>query len=266
MSFTSMFRGTLAAAALAAATCASAVVLPFEVRYEGAAPGAQQTSATFSASGIETFDARPTGFGGFTTGFGSGGAFSGTYSNVQVNSADQYGGAGGNTNYAVSFNTYSLDLSAASPQGVTFFGYWLSALDANNFVTFSSRGRELFTFKPVDAINAVNASPYRNQYYGNPNAPFVAQNGGEPYIFLSFYSNGRPFDRVVFNQAGGGGYESDNHTVGRFTGPGTGTLIALVDSSFPTAVPEPATWAMMLGGFGLVGASLRRRSRSVVAA
>lgn len=32
------------------------------------------------------------------------------------------------------------------------------------------------------------------------------------------------------------------------------------------AVPEPATWAMMLGGFGLVGASMRRRSRTVVAA
>jgi hypothetical protein len=31
-----------------------------------------------------------------------------------------------------------------------------------------------------------------------------------------------------------------------------------------TAVPEPATWAMMVGGFGLLGASLRRRSRSVV--
>lgn len=28
-----------------------------------------------------------------------------------------------------------------------------------------------------------------------------------------------------------------------------------------TAVPEPATWAMLIGGFGLVGASMRRRSR-----
>jgi hypothetical protein len=27
------------------------------------------------------------------------------------------------------------------------------------------------------------------------------------------------------------------------------------------AVPEPATWAMMLGGFGLIGAATRRRSR-----
>ena len=30
------------------------------------------------------------------------------------------------------------------------------------------------------------------------------------------------------------------------------------------AVPEPATWAMMLGGFGLVGAATRRRSRMTV--
>jgi hypothetical protein len=30
------------------------------------------------------------------------------------------------------------------------------------------------------------------------------------------------------------------------------------------AVPEPATWAMMLGGFGLLGASMRRRQRTTV--
>ncbi len=29
--------------------------------------------------------------------------------------------------------------------------------------------------------------------------------------------------------------------------------------------PEPATWALMIGGFGLVGASLRRRSTTVAA-
>jgi PEP-CTERM motif len=29
------------------------------------------------------------------------------------------------------------------------------------------------------------------------------------------------------------------------------------------AVPEPATWAMMLFGFGLVGSAMRRSRRSV---
>lgn len=32
------------------------------------------------------------------------------------------------------------------------------------------------------------------------------------------------------------------------------------------AVPEPATWAMMIAGFGLVGTALRRRAASTVAA
>ncbi len=57
-----------------------------------------------------------------------------------------------------------------------------------------------------------------------------------------------------------GGYESDNHTVGHFLTEGTGTGVPLSPGSFPTgAVPEPATWAMMLAGFGLVGATVRRR-------
>jgi hypothetical protein len=34
--------------------------------------------------------------------------------------------------------------------------------------------------------------------------------------------------------------------------------------STPTAVPEPATWALMLGGFGVVGAASRRRKRAEV--
>ena len=32
----------------------------------------------------------------------------------------------------------------------------------------------------------------------------AGQNTGEPYIFLSFYSNDRPFDRIVFDQVTGG--------------------------------------------------------------
>lgn len=33
-----------------------------------------------------------------------------------------------------------------------------------------------------------------------------------------------------------------------------------------TAVPEPASWALMIGGFGLTGAVLRRRSRGAITA
>ncbi|QMW24460.1 PEP-CTERM sorting domain-containing protein [Sandaracinobacteroides saxicola] len=44
-----------------------------------------------------------------------------------------------------------------------------------------------------------------------------------------------------------GGYESDNHTVGFF------------NDITGSAVPEPATWAMMIIGFGLVGSAMRRQ-------
>ena len=249
---------TLMKAALVAALlpAAASAATPFEVRYEGALPGQQNATTSFSAVGIENFDARPTGFSTFTSNFGTAGLISGSYSNVQINPADQYGGAFGGGNYAVSFSTYSLNITTTIPRGANFFGYWLSALDSGNEVSFYSGGRLLFIFKPADVLAAVSGNP---AFYGNPNAPFLGQNTGEPYIFLSFYSNSRSFDRIVFNQTTGGGYESDNHTVGRFTGPGTGTLIPLINSTFPGNVPEPATWAMLVLGFGLVGGAARRR-------
>ena len=265
-----IFRTTMFAAALAAGAAAGAAV-PFDVRYESEAAGIQNTTATFSTGGVETFETIPQGTGrNFTTDFGTAGKITGNYTNVQINPADQYGGAGGTGKYAVTFTRngdYTLDLSSTIHGGVNYFGYWLSALDGGNQVTFYSHGTKLFTFNPADVIAAVASHPDAGAYYGNPNPAFAGQDGGEPFIFLDFFSKDRPFDKVVFSEVGsGGGYESDNHTVGHFLTEGTGTGVPLSPGSFPGAVPEPATWAMMLAGFGLVGASVRRRRPMVVAA
>ncbi len=51
-----------------------------------------------------------------------------------------------------------------------------------------------------------------------------------------------------------------------FTTPGTGFYIDDVSysaSNATAAVPEPATWAMMIAGFGLVGGAMRRRKTAV---
>jgi hypothetical protein len=46
----------------------------------------------------------------------------------------------------------------------------------------------------------------------------------------------------------------------------SGSLSIQVDgSTAPGGVPEPATWALMLGGFGLAGAALRRRRQAAAA-
>ena len=42
--------------------------------------------------------------------------------------------------------------------------------------------------------------------------------------------------------------------------------MAVLDGVSVTAVPEPATWALMLAGFGMVGFAVRRRRIAVVAA
>jgi hypothetical protein len=47
---------------------------------------------------------------------------------------------------------------------------------------------------------------------------------------------------------------------------GTGDLDVGIDNvRVVGAVPEPATWAMMIGGFGLIGAAMRRDRRSAFA-
>jgi hypothetical protein len=50
---------------------------------------------------------------------------------------------------------------------------------------------------------------------------------------------------------------------------GTGTdgwgLVATFNGDFGGVIPEPATWAMMIAGFGLVGAAARRRRAAATA-
>jgi uncharacterized repeat protein (TIGR03803 family) len=48
---------------------------------------------------------------------------------------------------------------------------------------------------------------------------------------------------------------------------GAGTIFSITGSGFDTgAVPEPASWAMLIAGFGLTGAAMRRRRVTAVAA
>ena len=46
---------------------------------------------------------------------------------------------------------------------------------------------------------------------------------------------------------------------------GTGTLV-ISEVPFVNDVPEPASWAMLIAGFGLVGATMRRRRNAAVSA
>jgi len=248
----------LAGAAIMAAIPAAQAA--FTVSVEAA--GVTSSTVVFDVAGVENFNSRSLGSGQtFSTtfvaaSFGQPIRISGTYSNVQVLPGDVFSDG---TNYAVTFGNpgYSLTLAGINvdtlaPVPVTFFGFYLPALDRGNQVQFLRDGNVLFTFTPTMADGIVGTCPNAaNPYCANPTGPFAGGNAKESYAFFNFReSTGLGFDEIrFFEQPQVGGYESDNHTLGIFVvgGGGGGTVI-----------PGPA--ALGLFGAGLIGlAALRRR-------
>jgi hypothetical protein len=225
----------LAFAGAATLTCATAASAVTAVSVEAA--GAQTTSVVLASVGTETFDALPTGYNStIATVFGTTG-LTGSYDGSLVFGANQYGGAGGIGQFQTVQTTTTLTLSGVAD----YFGLWASALDGGNTIEFYNGGTL------IDAIN-LTATPLSAAYYGSPTVPFLGQNSNEKYAFFNFVVTGG-YDQVTLRENGGGGFENDNHTVGIIAG----------------AVPEPASWALMIAGFGLVGAAMRRRRMAAIA-
>jgi hypothetical protein len=101
------------------------------------------------------------------------------------------------------------------------------------------------------------------------------------YVGADFRNDGGPFTPLDFNGIGArstlGGRIADafftrttkNNPDGRPGGSNTPVFtLGSVDvpnaANNPSAIPEPATWAMLLGGFGMIGAAARRRHRTQV--
>ncbi len=121
-------------------------------------------------------------------------------------------------------------------------GVLLNDRDTQIFVAALNGG--LFNLASFDIAAAFNNSPGTSftatGFLGGGTVGTISGSLGE---FATFAGFGTSTDRVVFNgSGGGGGFELDN-----------------LKFSAVSGVPEPATWAMMLLGFGAVGASMRRR-------
>jgi hypothetical protein len=79
------------------------------------------------------------------------------------------------------------------------------------------------------------------------NIPFCGDNGPCTTPFVGAYGN------VFFDTFGGTQFND------------SGYLDNVLVQTFTTGVPEPAAWAMMLAGFGGIGAAMRSRRKSAVA-
>lgn len=111
--------------------------------------------------------------------------------------------------------------------GASGFSIDMGSLDGYNTLTLSFVGGDTQVFTG----NQLVANPNGNQQSPNTNGRFrfTAENG-ERIAGVSFASNQNSFE---------------------------------VDRLAVAAVPEPATWAMLIGGFGFVGAMSRRRQPNV---
>jgi hypothetical protein len=275
--------GLIAAAALtgtfSAMTPANAAVVaggsaanPFVVTVE--APGVQQsqllTNSNYGAKDVyvDNFNTAPTGnssslaFTGIST---SGDVKNlGTFQDAYIHSADVYGGADGTGNYfdvdkARSGGVQSSTLTLTTPE--RYFGMWWSAGDSYNTLSFYNGDNLLQTFTTKDVVDFISGPPVQTGYNGNPNSNYKGQDSTEPFAYLNFFLNPNDptatFNKIVFSNAGGTGFESDNFTVASQYSNISGTNIT-------QKTPESSSvLGMIVTGFvGISSIITRRKNRN----
>jgi hypothetical protein len=126
----------------------------------------------------------------------------------------------------------------------------LSSLRLINLGTFLYSSNGNFRIDSVGTLGPDNALVFSNpadavnfRFSGNGLA------GGTDSKFFFIDTNAHAYTRTA-------SYDVQSDSLGTFTG-----LFSTFAPSGP--VPEPATWAMMLTGFGLAGVALRRRRQLV---
>ena len=136
-------------------------------------------------------------------------------------------GSTGNFATVLSGGSYSIDFGPTKA-----FSFVLGSLDTYNTLTLKYENGTSQSYIGGQIINDLTF-PSGNQISGETNGVVTYSAASGPRIVGAVF------------QSSQNSFEVDNLATG--------------------AVPEPATWAMMIGGFGLVGAVSRRRSRQAVA-
>ena len=168
------------------------------------------------------------------------------------------------------------------------YDYFQGSLAVNSFgqvvIGFNRSGLQQ-TDANNDGLSDGNVSFLARTYYTDANGRLI-QSGNELLLKVSLtddYHNGSFFGQNAVGRQRWGDYSAvslDPTNNGRFWAIGEfareynlpqfghpggtgrsrwGTYIAAIDFGGAQAVPEPAAWALMIMGFGLVGSQLRRR-------
>ncbi|MEG1282125.1 MAG: IPTL-CTERM sorting domain-containing protein [Comamonas sp.] len=179
--------------------------------------------------------------------------------NTNVESANQYGGAGTGTAMGSGGSNFLNAGTLGSPAGVTitlanparYVGFWWSAgsngnnvelLDEHDNVLTTMTTNELMTFLGSSSnFTAIGGASYtRNQYNGNP---FTGNpgNGGEPYVYLNYVlkdttANGATTIKKI--RFWGAGFELDNVAIREEALPGLPGDTGLPPTWVPTNITK----------------------------
>ncbi len=157
---------------------------------------------------------------------------------------------------------YAFTLSNAVT--VNALGFWAGGTLTSHRVAIWDIGGTMLTSGTVSA-----ADPLVANYRYDSVAP-LSLAAGSYVIGGEFFNGNFPVSLTGLNNAASYGWTEDRYAGAGFTMPTSTSAggygqqgIAMVNFSIAqdAAVPEPATWAMMLIGFGGIGAAMRRRKR-----
>ena len=155
---------------------------------------------------------------------------------------------------------------------ITFFTWStqpaVSVLAGNYNITFGTTLAPVGSGYPVGPLS--NVVTFYNGALGGPVGSTYAISG-TPYTYNPADGN-LVMEIVVTNQTALGNGSGNGYFLADYTGAqvsrayletnvGTGGPTGALVTRFGAGVPEPATWALMLAGFGATGAALRRAHR-----
>lgn len=144
------------------------------------------------------------------------------------------------------------------------YGYFDAVLSLNNSGNFGSGtdGYPTGATVTIDFASAVSGVSFTFNNYGNNtgnDSIYQAFDAANALISSGSLANVNGFSLV--NVAGSG---IKSLVISNGSGGGYNWVYGVGELTYNGGVPEPAAWAMMLAGFGLVGAAMRRRQTAQV--
>ena len=148
-----------------------------------------------------------------------------TYSyshDLQVKDANEWGGANVSkyiTQSESDLEVFNQTFTISVNESQKYFGFWWSAGDAYNVITFKNKGMEVASFRTENLVDFIDNSGVvsTEDYLGNPNPAYESLENGhktEPFSFVNvFFNDDSVYDEIVItSEQDDAAFESDNHT------------------------------------------------------